>query len=105
MSSRRGRRKKRIIERVEKKAVDRILRAAFTGEQLTLVGPATYMGMDDYKKLAVDIAGEKGPLIRFYIPAMEAANISRRYNAEITAREAFAFFNKHRAHVVYPLLD
>lgn len=105
MRDKRRKRKKKMIIRSEKRVIDRILRAAFTGEQLQLIGPAVYVGVDDYKKLAVEITANGNPIVRFYIPAFEAITVNRRHNTEITARKAMEFFNEHQAHVVYPLFD
>jgi hypothetical protein len=105
MRDKRRKRTREAKRRSERRTIDRLLRAIFTGENLFFLPPAIYTGIDDYKKVPVDIRGDNAsPIVRFLIPKKDLASLPSD-TPYITAHEAMKFYHKHKAHVVYPLFD
>lgn len=102
MRDKRRKRTREAKRRSERRTIDRIMRAAFMGENMYIMSALLIW---ENTKTPVSIRDHQGNEIVRFMMNRKSLNQMIRYRSELSPREALEFFQEHKAHAIYPKIS
>jgi hypothetical protein len=101
MRDKRRKRTREAKRRSERRTIDRIMRAAFMGENMYIMSALLIW---ENTRTPVSLRDSRGNEIVRFLLTKNALN-QIRHSTELSPREALAFLQEHKAHAIYPKIS